>query len=155
MSGGSFNYLCDRYDAAGLLDGMRDLEAMSDRLAELGYANDAASETRELLLNLRVMEMRCEVAIKRLRDVWRAVEWFDSCDWGEGSIGEALSTYRAPIERREHPRPAPPGTPDATDIPPSPTGPHQFEGRLDRGCERCGRRDRDPIHAAPSDPEGA
>ena len=52
MSGGSYNYL--HIKGADELLGMQSkLRDMSDRLAGLGYAQDAALETELLLLTLR------------------------------------------------------------------------------------------------------
>jgi hypothetical protein len=67
---------------------------MADRLAGLGYAEDAAKETEELLVLLSQWNVRADVRLKRLADVWKAVEWWDSCDWGEEHVREALATYR-------------------------------------------------------------
>jgi hypothetical protein len=95
VSGGSYNYLgsvCA--DLGGLLDQREDLRSMADRLAGLGYAEDAAAETEELLVMLRQWETRAGVRVRRLRDVWKAVEWWDSCDWGEKQVHEALKAYR-------------------------------------------------------------
>jgi hypothetical protein len=96
MSGGSYNYLgliC--YDDLGeLLAKEGDLRDMADRLAGLGYAEDAARETEELLTMLRQWKTRAEVRVRRLNDVWHAVEWWDSADWGEDRVREALAKYR-------------------------------------------------------------
>jgi hypothetical protein len=94
MSGGSYNYLCHTYDLAGLLDRHADLEEMSERLAGLGYAQDAARETEELLVQLRQWRNRAEVRMERLRDVWKAVEWWDSNDYSEDQVQDALKAYR-------------------------------------------------------------
>lgn len=94
MSGGSYNYLCDSWDIDDLISKRGDLEQMSARLAGLGWAEDAARETEELLVMLRQWEIRAETRIKRLRDVWKAVEWWDSCDYGEDQVREALAEYR-------------------------------------------------------------
>jgi hypothetical protein len=94
MSGGSYNYLCRALDLEDLLKQKADLESMFERLAGLGYAPEAAAETYQLLLSLRVMESRAEVHVQRLRDLWKAVEWWDSCDWSEDQVKEALAAYR-------------------------------------------------------------
>ncbi|WP_329521188.1 hypothetical protein [Spirillospora sp. NBC_01491] len=98
MSGGSYNYLCwvtHHHPLLEKLATMRgDLDDMSTRLAELGYAPDAAAETEELLLLLRQWENRAQARVNRLADVWKAVEWWDSCDWGEDRVHEALAAYR-------------------------------------------------------------
>jgi hypothetical protein len=96
MSGGSYNYLgmiC--YDDLGeLLAKDSDLRDMADRLAGLGYAEDAARETEELLTMLRQWRTRAEVRVRRLADVWKAVEWWDSADSSEDGVRKALAKYR-------------------------------------------------------------
>lgn len=96
MSGGSYNYLGLVYgdDLAELLGKEADLRAMADRLAGLGYATDAARETEELLIMLRQWKVRAEVRVRRLSDVWKAVEWWDSSDWSEDRVRTALTIYR-------------------------------------------------------------
>lgn len=94
MSGGSYNYLCDA-DIEDLLNGKQvDLDEMSARLVGLGYAEDAARETEELILMLRQFKVRADVRLRRLRDVWHAVEWWDSCDYSEDQVRQALAKYR-------------------------------------------------------------
>lgn len=97
MSGGSYNYLGSICydDLAELLTKESDLRDMADRLAGLGYAEDAARETEELLVMLRQWKTRAEVRVRRLATVWHAVEWWDSHDWSEDQVRKALATYRA------------------------------------------------------------
>ncbi|MGQ4343586.1 hypothetical protein [Streptomyces sp. SAS_275] len=94
MSGGSYNYLYAAQDLQDLRSRRYDLEEMATRLAGLGYAQDAARETEELLLLLRQWETRAEVRMRRLADLWHAVEWWDSHDSGEDGVHEALAKYR-------------------------------------------------------------
>jgi len=94
MSGGSFNYLCNTWDLDGLLTKMGDLEAMSQALAALGYAKDAARETEELLVILRQWQVQTEVRLERLTPVWKAMEWWRSSDWSEDDLREELAKYR-------------------------------------------------------------
>lgn len=94
MSGGSYNYLFRCTDLDELACRQFDLRDMADRLAGLGYAQDAAAETEELLLLLRQWQVRLEVRIRRLEGVWKAVEWWDSCDSGEDGLKQALAKYR-------------------------------------------------------------
>jgi hypothetical protein len=92
MSGGSYNYLCHKEFSGH--SSMDDLDSMVDRLAGLGYAEDAAKESMELLLIIKQFEVRAETIANRLNGVWKAVEWWDSCDSDEERVKEALEMYR-------------------------------------------------------------
>ncbi|MFH9579122.1 hypothetical protein ACH4MO_14125 [Streptomyces globisporus] len=94
MSGGSYNYLYAAADLEDLQARRFDLEEMANRLAGLGYAQDAARETEELLVLFRQWETRAAVRMRRLTDVWHAVEWWDSNDSSETRVHEALAKYR-------------------------------------------------------------
>ena len=96
MSGGSYNYLCFA-DADEILNKLGVLEEMSDRLAGLGYADDAAEETQMLALQIRHIRNRLNASVKRLKSVWRAVEWWDSSDSSEDGVKAALEKYRQEI----------------------------------------------------------
>jgi hypothetical protein len=95
MSGGSYEYLCFK-DASELLSASHDepLQRMTDRLAALGYAPDAAAETQAVLYQLRQSRTRIQTHIDRMRGIWRAVEWWDSSDSGEDGVVKALAEYR-------------------------------------------------------------
>jgi hypothetical protein len=93
MSGGSYEYLCFK-DASDLANYEHQLQSMADRLAGLGYAEDAARETTEVLLMHRQAMVRIDTRLKRLSDIWHAVEWWDSCDSGEDGVKKALAEYR-------------------------------------------------------------
>lgn len=92
MSGGSYNYLYQK-EFTGHAS-LTDLSDMADTLSGLGYANDAARESIELLMIIRQFETRAEVIADRLRGVWKAVEWWDSCDSSEDGVKTALEEYR-------------------------------------------------------------
>lgn len=94
MSGGSYNYLCHA-EAETLVNYTVELQEMADRLAGLGYADDAARETQELLLTIRQCQNRIKSIADRMSGVWRAVEWWDSCDTSEDSVKSALEKYRS------------------------------------------------------------
>jgi hypothetical protein len=101
VSGGSYDYLCWANELDRLLEKQHHLAEMADRLAELGYADDAAFETTDLLLTLRQWQVRARTHVKRLEGVWKAVEWWDSADWGEEQVKEALAKYRGDEQPRE------------------------------------------------------
>ncbi|MEU2780543.1 hypothetical protein [Streptomyces sp. NPDC007110] len=94
MSGGSYSYLHTAVDLEDLQARRHDLEDMASRLAALGYAQDAARETEELLVLFRQWQTRAEVRIARLADLWYRVERWDSGDGGEDAVKAALSKYR-------------------------------------------------------------
>jgi hypothetical protein len=104
MSGGSYNYLCAAVDLEDLLTRRNSLKAMADRLAELGYADDAAKETEELVVLLNQWAIRTEVRMRRLADLWQAVEWWDSSDSSEDGVREALAKYRSEHDDAGQPR---------------------------------------------------
>lgn len=92
MSGGSYNYL---YCHVGGLEAQRhNIEAMRDRLAELEAdrvpgAARAARLTRYVLIHLDLAEARAQ----ELADIWHAVEWRDSLDWGDDTMREAFTEW--------------------------------------------------------------
>lgn len=60
---------------------------------ELGY-EDAAEETEQIKLMANAFRVRMEIRIDRLRHVWKAVEWYDSCDSGMELVEQAMKKYR-------------------------------------------------------------
>jgi hypothetical protein len=94
MSGGSYNYLCHVWEADEMLAKLNDLLEMSTRLAGLGYAEDAAKETEELICIINQAKVRIVTRMNRLKNVWHAVEWWDSADYSESQVKEALEKYR-------------------------------------------------------------
>lgn len=100
MSGGSYNYLCHCWEAEDLIGKLSDLQNMSTRLSGLGYAQDAAKETEELVCLINQAKVRIEVRMKRLKDVWRAVEWWDSGDYNQDRVKEVLTEYRKELETK-------------------------------------------------------
>ncbi|MBE3038661.1 MAG: hypothetical protein IMZ62_07605 [Chloroflexi bacterium] len=67
---------------------------MADDLARLGYADDAAQETQELILELRQARNRIVTSRGRLYKLWKAKEWWESCDYSEDTFKECLAEYR-------------------------------------------------------------
>jgi len=92
MSGGSYDYLCWK-DADQLINSTDTIQEMADRLAGLGYAEHAAYETQQILLTIRQFRNRIEAMRDKLMPVWHAIEWWDSCDWGEDQVKEAIEEY--------------------------------------------------------------
>ena len=97
MSGGSYGYLC-RKDPDDLLSGShsKDLERMRDRLLEDG-AIDAAAQTDAVLATIHMATKLVRMRAEALHDVWQAIEWIDSGDWGPGELAAALAQYRGEV----------------------------------------------------------
>lgn len=80
MSGGSYNYLYAKLGGDTLDQGPE----MITRLEELGYPL-AADHLREFVLS--------RPAPQSLVDLVKAVEWYDSADWGFKDVDEAYQRY--------------------------------------------------------------
>lgn len=93
MSGGSHNYLYST-DVSEVFARLGDIDGMARRMDVLGYAGDAASETRELLRIAEQFQLRIHAYLSRLGPVWKAVEWWDSGDSSEEEVKDALADYR-------------------------------------------------------------
>lgn len=89
MSGGSYNYLAIKANNQDLCLVPDDLQRMADRLAGLPYATKAATDTAKVIEHLKAAQSHAE----KVADVWYAVEWWDSGDWGEDQVKEALAKY--------------------------------------------------------------
>jgi hypothetical protein len=86
MSGGSFDYLC--YLS---FDGTHQrLLSMADAIDEAVGDSAAARETRKLANDLEIPQ--------DLRDVWRAVEWWKSNDYGIEQAQAAIDEFEADSE---------------------------------------------------------
>jgi hypothetical protein len=108
MSGGSYNYLYGATSLDELLAKRHVLQEMADRLAgldeaEFPGATAAARETAYLLNLLRVWDNHTEARTRLVSDVWHAVEWWDSSDYGPDQVREALAKLVDPT-----PPPSPP-----------------------------------------------
>lgn len=93
MSGGSYDYLCYK-DSSNIFGEEQTIQRMADRLAKLGFADDAALETQGLILEIRAARIRIDARIERLKNLWQVIEWVDSCDYGPDDIPPALAKYR-------------------------------------------------------------
>ncbi len=71
------------------------LEGIADVLAKLGYADDAARETTDLLLMMRSVRVRAEAVQNRLRELWYVLYRWSEYRCDEGNFKEALEKYRA------------------------------------------------------------
>jgi hypothetical protein len=86
MSGGFSFY---NYPPSDLENYVNEFEAMLTRLQEFG-AKHAASDTMAVLQTVRNL---CSTDLSALKKVWRAVELYDSADYGEDQVHKALRDY--------------------------------------------------------------
>lgn len=93
MSGGSFNYLCYNDDFANIVDSIEDIESMVDYLRRYGYP-DIATDCQRLVEYIKSAKIRVETLFEILKPVFKAVEWYASCDIGEDTLIKALEKYR-------------------------------------------------------------
>lgn len=95
MSGGSYNYLFCK-EVPDLFSGssIKDMEDMEATLLSCGY-KDIAKDVRRLIEYINSAENRISVLHEQLRDVFHAVEWYDSGDYGKASLYKALDAYRS------------------------------------------------------------
>ena len=92
MSGGSLNYLYNR-EPTELFDHIRDMEDVEQELLARGYL-DIARDVRRLIEYIRTAENRICVLADQLNDVFHAVEWCLSADYGEDTLRKHLDAYR-------------------------------------------------------------
>lgn len=92
MSGGSLNYLHCR-EPAELFENIENLEEVERELLSRGYA-DIARDVRRLIEYIQTAENRIEVLSRQLRDVFKAVEWNLSGDYGDKTMEAVLEKYR-------------------------------------------------------------
>jgi len=85
MSGGSFEYLCYwEIEAHGALLDMA--MALADDSPERDETEDIWTAIQDL--NDRILKMR---------DVWHAVEWEQSGDYGQDQVRSAIERYRSTL----------------------------------------------------------
>ena len=94
MSGGSWDYLYCK-DVDELMNGsaIELLQDMSDRLVALGYT-DVAEDTQRLTEYIKSANIRIETLFEMLSPVFKAVEWFDSGDYGKETLNNEVLKYR-------------------------------------------------------------
>ena len=93
MSGGSFNYLYCKENIGDLLYHTDDLDDMREALIKYGY-EDIAKDTQRLIEYIKSAEVRVTVLAKNLQGVFKAVEYYESGDWGKETMLSKLEEYR-------------------------------------------------------------
>lgn len=92
MSGGSLNYLYCK-DADELFYHLDDLQKAEELLLKEGYS-DVAKDVRRLIEYVITSMNRIEVLQENLQDVFKALEWWQSCDSGKDRVESAVEKYR-------------------------------------------------------------
>lgn len=94
MSGGSHNYLYNK-EASELFEwgGVETLDYMATSMINHG-AIDIAKDTLRLKNYIEQTLTRIEVMQEALRDVFKAVEWYESADIGRESMEKVFEEYR-------------------------------------------------------------
>lgn len=92
MSGGSLNYLYCK-EGRDFFNHLEDLETVEGVLLRHGYA-DIAKDVRRLIEYIQTAENRRDVLSDQLEDVFHAVEWWLSADYGRDDLHKHLEMYR-------------------------------------------------------------
>lgn len=92
MSGGSFSYLCYK-DASELMGCTDELDRMRDILICLNYT-DIAQDVQRLIEYIKSATITIETLSEMLNEVFYAVEWYYSADWGKDEMLKVLNDYR-------------------------------------------------------------
>lgn len=92
MSGGSLNYLhCA--ETGQLFCRIDDMEQVEAVLLAEGY-EDIAQDVRRLIEYVKTAENRISVLQHNLANVFHAVEWYLSADYGKNTMLGVLNLYR-------------------------------------------------------------
>lgn len=92
MSGGSLNYLHLR-EPDELFEQLDDLEKVEKELVAQGHI-DIAQDVRRLIEYILTAENRIRVLAGNLKEVFHAVEWWLSGDYGDACLQNAIEKYR-------------------------------------------------------------
>ena len=92
MSGGSLNYLCYK-EPEELFHYVRELEEVEAEMLRQD-AQDIARDVRRLIEYIKSAETRICVLSEQLNDIFHAVEWYHSADYGEQTLREHIEQYR-------------------------------------------------------------
>lgn len=94
MSGGSLNYLyCQEAEELFSLNRIDDMEYAECYLIDRGDL-DIAKDIRRLIEYVLSVRNRVEVLQEQLRNVFHAIEWRISADYGDSDLEEELEKYR-------------------------------------------------------------
>ena len=97
MSGGSHNYLY-RAEMPDIINRTADMLDMEKALIQEGYP-DIARDVRRLIEYCLSAENTIGILFAKLEDVFHAIEWYHSADYGRDTLIDHLEAYR----KAEHP----------------------------------------------------
>lgn len=92
MSGGSLNYLCYK-EPEELFHYISEMEEVEQVLIGQG-AEDIAKDVRRLIEYVKSAEIRIGVLSGQLNDIFHAVEWRLSADYGDETLKKHIEQYR-------------------------------------------------------------
>lgn len=93
MSGGSLGYLYCKTEADEIMRHIDEMERAEAELIERGYI-DIARDVRRLIEYCKSAQIRIEVLMSNLKEVFHAIEWYISADYGEDTLIKKLNEYR-------------------------------------------------------------
>lgn len=98
MSGGSLNYLYTK-EPSNVFDWdyIDELELVEEELLKRG-AKDIAKDVRRFIEYIRTAENRISLLQEQLSDIFHAVEWRLSGDFGEDDLQKSIQSYREEAE---------------------------------------------------------
>lgn len=92
MSGGSLNYLCYK-ETEELFHYISEMEEVEQVLIGQG-AQDIARDVRRLIEYVKSAEVRIGVLSEQLNDIFHAVEWYLSADYGKDDLLKHIEQYQ-------------------------------------------------------------
>lgn len=98
MSGGSFDYLYQRKARELFVHYQDEIKEMEKMLRKMGF-DVIANDTLEILLLFEMFEKEVDRRVSELSEVWKAVEWYSSGDWGGEKLIKVAKEY---LERKDN-----------------------------------------------------
>lgn len=94
MSGGSYDYLYSK-SSEDLIFNSEKLDSMIARLIELDLLDISQDSLmiKSDLYNIKLLLSQIQDKIDKLSPVWKAVEWFDSSDYGISEVLDSVEKY--------------------------------------------------------------
>lgn len=95
MSGGSYDYLYSK-SSEDFISSTVQLDSMIARLIDLDLLDISQDSLmiKSDLYNIKLLLSQMQDKIYKLSPVWKAVEWFDSSDYGINEVLDSVEKYR-------------------------------------------------------------